>query len=674
MTSVPTRQSVSLPAVLRPALRLDRDGLDVAAGVRVAVAVTAPLVVGLAAGHVLDGVVAALGAFNVALAEGVGRYSDRSSTLVLGWIGSTLGTGVGSLLATVGWGSVPALFAIVLVCAYAGVLGPTIERTGWFTVVMTVIGLGLPDPSVVSAGRYAGWVAVGGAWAIVVVVALWPMHPHRPEYRALARQYAALADLLRRVADGSGGGPGELDPAIARVETLGHQAGALTRWRSVHHRGSTAVLARLRRISLEGERVRTGAVLLARGEQLPPPVRETVRGLADVAQEVADRLRHDKDPGGLRPAGLGGSTTAPAPLHLVTYGLEAVTGAASSGDLTSAVPAARSRPTVLAQLRASLTPRAFWFRYAVRFAVAAALGLTLARGFGLEKGYWVLMTVAVVVKPQLSLSTTSVVLRVAGTVVGVVLGGALVAAIPTSAGLIVAAFVLGVLSTALSRVNYGLGVAFLTPMILVMLNVPRPGQWEIADVRLLNTLIGAAVGLLATLGVLRGTERGLVAERARGVLERDAAYLRSLTDEDRDARQSARTAARVATDDLLAVIDRAMAEVPTPRPQVLAAGTAFGAAAAQLWEAEAALALVRSSGRAEDELHARTRAAADQVDALAARLGGSGAAGPSAAPAGPPPNADARPPDRLGPALEAMRAAVDELDGTAAGPAPATTR
>ena len=64
---------LSVRGPLRSALQLDRDGLDVAAGVRVGICLVVPVAVGTATGHALDGLIAALGSLNVAMAEGVGR-------------------------------------------------------------------------------------------------------------------------------------------------------------------------------------------------------------------------------------------------------------------------------------------------------------------------------------------------------------------------------------------------------------------------------------------------------------------------------------------------------------------------------------------------------------------------------------------------------------------------
>ncbi len=45
----------------------------------------------------------------------------------------------------------------------------------------------------------------------------------------------------------------------------------------------------------------------------------------------------------------------------------------------------------------------------------------------------------------------------------------------------VALFVLAGLAVSLIGVNYGLAVEFITPLALVLLNVPHLGQWGIAD-------------------------------------------------------------------------------------------------------------------------------------------------------------------------------------------------
>jgi Fusaric acid resistance protein-like len=62
-------------------------------------------------------------------------------------------------------------------------------------------------------------------------------------------------------------------------------------------------------------------------------------------------------------------------------------------------------------------------------------------------------------------------------VLGALLGVVLVITVTGAWGLVVTLFVLAVVAISLIRVNYGLAVVFITPLVLVLLNIPHPGQW-----------------------------------------------------------------------------------------------------------------------------------------------------------------------------------------------------
>ncbi len=146
-------------------------------------------------------------------------------------IGNSLGIAAGTLAAMTGWWSVPVLMAWVFLTAYAGVIGPVAERTGFFAALMFIIGIGFGTPSVVHAARYAGLVAVGGMWAILVITVFWPFHPHRPIVRAWGRSLVAAADLLELVAQSA---PGPVpERAAERAHSRAHEAEAVARWHAV---------------------------------------------------------------------------------------------------------------------------------------------------------------------------------------------------------------------------------------------------------------------------------------------------------------------------------------------------------------------------------------------------------------------------------------------------------
>jgi len=539
---------LSVRGPLRSALQLDRDGLDVAAGVRVAICLVVPAAVGVATGHTLDGLIAALGSLNVATAEGVGSYSSRAATLGSVLVGNALSIAAGTLTALAGWWGVPILMAWVFVAAYVGVIGPVAERTGWFAALMFMIGIGFGDPSVANAGRYAVLAAVGGMWAIAVITVFWPIHPHRPFVRAWGRSIAAITDLLELVAQSAS--DDEIDRAVARAQSLGHAAEAVTRWHAVQPSSSPPVPDPLHRLARAGEQARTYAMILVHGLRRrtePQDATTDTRMLAGVLGRALAAVSEDLDKNG-QPRQ---SSAAEARRVSESVARRLASGheyerelsalrrvlAALGGDTDEVIaldapPARPQAAGALAALQANLNLSSFWFRYALRFSLAVGVGLAVGRSLGLDKGYWVLITIAVVVKPQLSLSTTSTIHRVAGTLLGALLGILLIIALPSAWGLIAALFVVAVIGISLARVNYGLAVVFITPMVLVLLNVADPGNWHVADIRVVNTLLGAAIGLLATTAILPGSERGLIIERSLAALTSSAGYLHAIAHRD----------------------------------------------------------------------------------------------------------------------------------------------
>jgi uncharacterized membrane protein YccC len=54
--------------------------------------------------------------------------------------------------------------------------------------------------------------------------------------------------------------------------------------------------------------------------------------------------------------------------------------------------------------------------------------------------------------------------------------------------------------------NFGLGVIFLTPFVLVLVNIPSPGHPLLAESRIIDTLIAAGLALV-TMSVLWASSR-----------------------------------------------------------------------------------------------------------------------------------------------------------------------
>ena len=126
----------------------------------------------------------------------------------------------------------------------------------------------------------------------------------------------------------------------------------------------------------------------------------------------------------------------------------------------------------LAVLRANLNFGSAAFRHAVRLAVCVAIGGAAGRVLGAPRAYWVPMTIAIVLKPDFSSTFSRGLLRLAGTIAGLLLATALFHLL--SPGLAMQVLLLGAFAFVLrcfGPANYGLLVTALTAMVVLMFAV-----------------------------------------------------------------------------------------------------------------------------------------------------------------------------------------------------------
>jgi uncharacterized membrane protein YccC len=137
------------------------------------------------------------------------------------------------------------------------------------------------------------------------------------------------------------------------------------------------------------------------------------------------------------------------------------------------------------------------------FAVRLALCMTaaeLARQYlPLARPYWVLLTVALVLKPDFGSVFARAVQRGAGTLVGVLVGSALLAllaVLPWQGWVLVAMAATAAVLPWARAVNFGLFSVFQTPVIILLLDLTMPGGPELVGARLVDTLVGCAIVLV----------------------------------------------------------------------------------------------------------------------------------------------------------------------------------
>jgi uncharacterized membrane protein YccC len=283
------------------------------------------------------------------------------------------------------------------------------------------------------------------------------------------------------------------------------------------------------------------------------------------------------------------------------------------------------QPPKLETLRASLTLDSLAMRHALRVAIVTAIAVLVTRAFSLPHGYWVTITAIIILQPYAGATTIKALQRVIGTVAGALLTVALVALVRDPRGLLVVVFVLAAVCVAFLRVNYLIYSIFLTPTFVLLAEMSA-GDWHLAQLRALNTVIGGALGLAGAWLLWPAPEHTRFPDLAATAIRVAAGHLRVVaalwtnTDEESSgALAAARREAALAVSNAEASFERLVAESARSR-RALEPGTTLLAFTRRLIAADIALGTLRhapGAARLRDDVVDFSRNLTSTLDAMA---------------------------------------------------------
>ena len=151
------------------------------------------------------------------------------------------------------------------------------------------------------------------------------------------------------------------------------------------------------------------------------------------------------------------------------------------------------------------------FRHALRMALALLAGYVVSLFFKVDRGYWILLTIVVILKPAYSLSKQRNYDRLIGTAVGILVGFLILYFLNNNTVMLVLMLLFMAGSYSFMRTNYFLSVLFMTPYLLIFFHLLYPYDLnEIMVDRLVDTGIGSAIALLTSLFLVPAWEsRGI---------------------------------------------------------------------------------------------------------------------------------------------------------------------
>jgi uncharacterized membrane protein (TIGR01666 family) len=177
----------------------------------------------------------------------------------------------------------------------------------------------------------------------------------------------------------------------------------------------------------------------------------------------------------------------------------------------------------------NLTFKSTTFRHSLRVAIVMFIGFVVSKALPFSHSYWILLTILVISKPGFSLSKQRNYQRIIGTVVGALVGVAVLTYVQDKNTLFVILLICMVGCYSFQRINYVVSVLFMTPFILILFNYLGMGSLNVASERIIDTLIGSLIAFLASYSLFPIWEHEKLKEAMTATLSANARYFEKVT-------------------------------------------------------------------------------------------------------------------------------------------------
>ncbi len=175
--------------------------------------------------------------------------------------------------------------------------------------------------------------------------------------------------------------------------------------------------------------------------------------------------------------------------------------------------------------RNNLTFQSHIFRHAVRVSLATAIGYLLGLALHLDRVYWILLTIVVILKPGFGLTKSRSYQRITGTVVGALFAIAVLLLVknPTVIFSIMLFCILGAYS--FMSLQYTVSVIFTTPFVIFLLHFLHPADLHYATQRVLDTFIGGSLAFVANIALWPSWEHKYLPSYMEKMIRSNRQYL-----------------------------------------------------------------------------------------------------------------------------------------------------
>jgi len=177
----------------------------------------------------------------------------------------------------------------------------------------------------------------------------------------------------------------------------------------------------------------------------------------------------------------------------------------------------------------NLSLRSNIFRHSLRVSIATIAGYIISGFLPFGHGYWILLTIIVILKPAYSLTKKRNWERLLGTLAGA-LAGLLILYFIHDRNVLFVLMILFMIGTyVFIRTNYLISVTVMTPYVLLLFHLLYPTDFRtILSDRVIDTAIGSVLAFLANIFIVPSWEREQIGDHMVKIIEANTAYFRDV--------------------------------------------------------------------------------------------------------------------------------------------------
>lgn len=518
-------------------------------GLRTTISVVVPSLICLSMGELITGITISTGALCAALADQPGTVIHKRNgafiTLLLLFV-TALGTG---LCAPYPFLMIPWIIGCCFVYSMLLVYGNRGGNIGVACLLVMIIILGEPPQDPMTTLYETGLIVLGGLWHGLLALLLWQIRPYLNVQQTLGECIVETARYLELRAGFyvKGADIDEIYKSVLEQQVLVSEKQEAVRDLLLKRRSAqqgtssiskSMVLIFLDLVDLQEHIMASQLDYKALQQSFKDSdILEEMRGLImEFVQELSDigvavmagqrsmpkaNIRHDiekvqRSVAEIRKTlpTLRERTTRLFPLNAIlanlqdmaerVYNLHRLTRLERVKDTAIDPRLELSRFTTsnqydLETFRNNLTFQSHIFRHAVRVSLATVAGYILGVALNLERVYWILLTIVVILKPGFGLTKSRSYQRIIGTVIGAFFALAVLLLIksPTAIFIIMLFCILGAYT--FMTYQYTVSVIFTTPFVIFLLHFLHPADLKYATARVLDTFIGGGLAFVANL-------------------------------------------------------------------------------------------------------------------------------------------------------------------------------